>query len=448
MAKVQFAIEHGKGRSSVGSGSELVNMFAQRAPKGAKDSVYLLGTPGLSLFSMLATAGESVANLQPFGNDVVVISDVSTYLLFSDGTYQYLGAGLSGSVSAATNGTVVCAVNGTTGVVITTTSVSVITDPDFLPADTVTFIGGFFVFNRRGSGQYFISSLYGTDFDALDFATAESAPDDTIAVLALRREIWLMGENTVEVHTLTGGSFPFSPLTGVSINFGCASSFSARKVDQSIVWLSPDGIVYQSNGYAALRISTHEIEEEMKPLADQWATSFAWDYIEDGHQFYVLTMGTETFCFDFATRLWHKRSTISTGSHIAKTACRAFNKNLVGDATGRILEMSKTLNQDVDEDIVAIIGSIPYTANGQFFTVASFTIDSEVGNGGSATLEFSKTDGKTWSSRLLISLGLIGDHTRIAQWKRLGRHRDFRARIRLYGDVPRRISSTAEMKAG
>ena len=454
MAQVTLATSHGQGRSGVGRGGELINAFPQLAAEDAKAPAWLICAPGTALFKQLQTTGETVLAMEPaFTDRMVVVTDASIYSVQASGDYSVLGVGLPGPVSTAHNGQVAVVVNGVSGLVITQSAANVITDPDFLPADTVDFIAGYFVFTRsatNGAGQYFISGVYTTDFDALDFATAESAPDNLLAVVALRREIWLFGAETVEVHAVTTGTFPFQPLPGVSINHGCAAPLSAISVGQSVVWFSESGIIFQSIGYQALRISTHEIEEEIKALKADWANAYAWTYIEDGHEFYCLTVGeTATFTFDFATRRWHKRTSVGTdGRHIAKACASAFGKVFVGDTKGRIHELSTDYKTDVDGDVVMIVGSLPYERKDKrHFNTPTLTIDCEVGQGAGATLEHSDDDGNSWSSRLSISLGALGEHNRVARWTRLGTSRRKRFRLRLYGDARKRMATTAELGA-
>lgn len=447
--RAPLVFAHGRGRSFVGGGGELVNAFLQAAPEGAKDPAHLISCPGSVIFSTMIFDDEKLAALQPaFGDKVVAITDQSTYVVSSDGTRTRLGAGLSGRVSTATNGDTVAAVNGTTGYWITESAVSVISDPDFEPADTVDFLAGFFIFNRKGTGQYFISNVYSTDIDALDFATAESAPDDTVAVVVVRRELWLLGTSSVEVHSLTGGTFPFSALTGVAITFGCVAPYSALAVDQSVCWLSPNGIVYRSAGYSAQRMSTHEIEEELQSLRASWADAFAWTYIEDGHQFYVLTVGDQTFAFDFSTRLWHKRRTIGETRYAANCACDAFDKTLIGDDKGRILELSRDYDTDPDGAIIIEIGSLPLRFPRES-SVYEYEVDAEVGNGGTATLQVSEDDGHTWSDKIDADLGATGDYRKRLLWTNLGSFdRDFRTRIEISGPFRKRMAAAAEVMVG
>lgn len=410
---------------------------------------WLVGVPGTSLFTQLIFDDETISAIQlAFGDKAVVITDVSTYVVSQDGMYSRIGGGLPGRVSTASNGAQVVAVNGAAGLVITETTETVISDPDFSPANTVAFQGGYFVFDRKGSGQIFASGIYdGAAFDALDFATAESNPDQTVAVAAVRREIWAFGQRTVEVFSLAASTaFPFAPLPGVSISFGCVAPHSAIPVDQSMCWLSPDGIVYQSQGYQPLRISSHEIEEELKTIRSEWPEAFAWTYIEDGHQFYMLTVGGQTFGYDFATREWHKRKSAGREGHIANACATVLGRILIGDDRGRLLEMSRDFTSDTGQAVIVEIGSLPIGEGTDWFTVNSFEIDAVVGVGGVAQLAYSDDDGATWSSWLDADAGAVGRHMKRLQWRRLGHHLDLRIRLRMAGDHKKRFSTTGDIR--
>lgn len=440
--KANFVMSHGLGRSAVGRGSELINGFAQKAAQGAKERAYILGAPGTELFTLL-DATEKVAALIPAFDKLIAVTDKSTYLVDSDGTSTRLGDGLYGQVDIAYNGTVCVAVNGYVGIEISETAVTQITSANFYGADRVWFIDGYFVFNRKDTGQYFISGLYNTEFDGLDFATAESSPDNIVSIVAIRREVWLLGRDNVEVHYNSGASFPFARMQGVSINYGCASPMCATAAGNSVLWLSDQGIVFQSSGYSEIKISTHEIDEEIAALSDDWSTAYATTYIEDGHEFYLLTIGLHTFCYDLATQMWHKRSNFTYGRHIANCMAHVFNKNIVGDDEGRLLTMSRDLYQDVDDPLIMVMGSITYSDNNEFRTVDSFEVDGDVGAGGESTLEYSRDDGKTWSDRKEASIGAVGHYSARLKWRRLGRARSKRFRLRVYGNHSRRFSTTA-----
>jgi hypothetical protein len=67
---------------------------------------------------------------------------------------------------------------------------------------TVTFLDGYFVFSINGASndRFYITNLFqGTTVGGLDWAAAEGDPDILQAVIADRRDLYLMGKKTLEV---------------------------------------------------------------------------------------------------------------------------------------------------------------------------------------------------------------------------------------------------------
>ena len=54
--------------------------------------------------------------------------------------------------------------------------------------------------------------------------------------------------------------FPFRRAAGGVIDGGTTSPMSVARADNSLWWLGVDGLVYRSNGYNKVRVSTHAIE--------------------------------------------------------------------------------------------------------------------------------------------------------------------------------------------
>src|SRR2546430_2312013 len=84
--------------------------------------------------------------------------------------------------SRACNGIVVMLVTGPEGYVVTPnagtpalSTVVPISAAAFAGADKVDYMDGYFVFNKRGTGQFQITGLLTTSVDPLDFATAEGS---------------------------------------------------------------------------------------------------------------------------------------------------------------------------------------------------------------------------------------------------------------------------------
>ncbi|KKL66623.1 hypothetical protein LCGC14_2143130, partial [marine sediment metagenome] len=226
-------------------------------------------------------------------------------------------------------------VDGTNGWIYDTTNgLRQITDEDFFSADVVDFQDQYFVFNRAGTGQFFLSNLNaGSVYTATDIATAEGDPDRLVALISNRRELWLFGAETIEIWYNSGNAdFPFSRFEGGFLERGCAAAFSIAEDDNSIFWLAEDRIFYRAEGYTPQRISQHGIEEALrkyKVVSD----ACAFIYTMGGHKFYVCTFAAEdaTWVYDITTGLWHERRSDGMGRWRVSVYADAFGKHLVGD---------------------------------------------------------------------------------------------------------------------
>jgi hypothetical protein len=345
----------------------------------------------------------------------------------------------SGTVSMADNGLMVAIVDGLEGYRFTlaTDLFETIVDPDWPRADVIAFQDGYFVLNDVGTGTFFITSLYSTDVDPLDFASAEGAPDDLISLICDHREIWLFGDNSTEVWFNSGAAdFPFERINGAFIEQGCAAAHSVAKADNSVFWLSRDkrgqGHVMRAQGYQPQIVSTRAVEFAI----DSYSTiddAIAYTYQQEGHTFYVLTFPTAnaTWCLDVTTGLWHERMYWdgAENRHRGNAYAFAFGRHLVGDHTnGKIYELDLDTYTDDGAEIRAIRRTQHQHAQGRRLFWASLQIDIESGVGlvtgqGSdpqMMLRWSDDGGKTWSSEHWRDMGAIGEYARRVIWRRLG----------------------------
>jgi len=328
--KIPFATQSYQARSLPLSAQRVVNLFAEAAPQDARSPVVLYGTPGLTLFGTIGTG--PIRGLHVMGTTLYAVSGDQLFSVSSSGTGTLLGnlagrARTSGPVDMADNGRQLVVVNDGRGTVYDGTILEAITDPDFPRASSVSYVDGYFLFTRRDSGQWFISNLLeATAYDALDFATAETYPDNLVRVFTDHREVWLFGVKSIEVWSNTGGAdFPFQRISGAVLERGCAAAGSVAKMDNSVFWLGDDGIVYRAAGYQPQRVSTHAIEHAIEGYATL-ADALAFTYSQEGHSFYVLTFpDAATWVYDASTQLWHEReSRDSEGRGLARWRVNAY----------------------------------------------------------------------------------------------------------------------------
>lgn len=235
----------------------------------------------------------------------------------------------------------------------------------FHGGDRVDCTDGFFILNVPGTNQWYCSlenvsfaNLTGTvntdavaaAFYDLAIATKSGNADPLAGVIAMRLEPWLLGTDTSEVWQDAGASpFPFVRIPGVFIEHGCVAKYSIAKQDLSVYWLSKDRqgqtIVLMGNDYAARRISTHAIEQQMQGYATV-SDAVGMTYQQLGHTFYVLTFpaADATWAYDVGENLWHEEVWTDDNGvehrHRAAAMAAVYGENVCGDwQTGALYRM-------------------------------------------------------------------------------------------------------------
>lgn len=429
------------------SGNELLVNVYPRATTGGKYPFNLINTPGLAFFCELPTG--PVKGLHQNGTRAFAVTQTKMYEIYRDGSYKELGdVDLKGRVEMEDNGNQIVMVDGFRGYFYdsNTQKVSRITADGFYPASTVTYQDGYFIFDRRGTGQFFISELLDVAFDPLDFATAEGQPDPLLAVLSDHREVFMFGTESIEVWYNSGASdFPFERNQGAFIEKGCGARYSIAKQNNTIYFVGSDLMVYQMTGYTPVRISNHAVEKTLKGVG--LSDAFAYTYQDEGHLFYVLTIPERdlTWCYDISTGAWHVRQSYQFGRHQSNNAIFFDSKTLVGDfQSGRIYQMASNYYTDDGQPVVREF-VLPTVNNGrEFLTVDSLELDMTSGVGiiqgqgddPQARLEFSKDGGKTWSNSKFARIGRMGEYLTRVKWNRLGVARQFIFKVRVSDPVP------------
>lgn len=434
----------------------LVNYYAEIQPEDAKAPLPLFGTPGIASFGTGGTG--PCRGAYTFGGTAYAVMKDTLYSVSSTGTMTSIGvlADREQRVSFADNGDEMIMVDGVDGWTYDTTNgLRQITDSDFLGADTVDFIDGYFVLNRPGTGQFYLSNLNdGRDYLGTDIATAEGAPDNIVSVAALGREVWLFGERTIEVWFNTGASgFPFERISGAFVQRGCAARFSVAQDDNTLFWFGDDRTAYRAEGYRPARISTHAIENAWRQY-ETISDAFAFIYTDAGHKFWCLTFPTEdaTWVYDIATGLWHERKSQGIGRWRVNAYTYAYGKHLVGDYSANAIgEMSLETFQEYGNEMIAEATAPAIHADRKLLFHHLLEIHFEAGVGGSTDpqmwLDWSDDGGRTFSARKPArGLGKSGRFSTRARWLRLGRSRDRIYRLTM-SDNAKRVLISAHLEA-
>lgn len=449
----------------------LVNMYPELNELGTGregEVAHYLSTPGLELLIEVGTGPIRLVEEDPQGR-IFVVSGTKLYnVAFSGTVWSSTELGTlntsNGSVRCASNllangDCITVFVDGTDS--YTFENVSDVESFDdyagrsYSQVDGATHvenIDGFFVFNKSGTNQFYVSEWGSFSVDPLDFASAEGDPDNIVAIVKNARDLWLINERTTEVFTNVGNpDFPFERVQGGFIQIGCVAPYSVAAIAGAVFWLGRDksgqGVVYAASSTQPQRISTHAIENVISQYAvDVLATADAYTYQDGGHTFYVLNFPESTWVFDLSTKLWHERAYNNEGvleRHRAQhhSFVSQYGFHLVGDyEDNRIYQMTNDYYKDDDQPIVRLRTAPHVNSELKRLFFKSLQLDIETGKGLSggvqgedpqAMLDWSDDGGHTWSNEHWASCGAIGNYKARVIWKRLGSARDrvFRVRI-------------------
>lgn len=335
---------------------------------------------------------------------------------------------------------------------------SEITAAGWLGSHTVEYLNGYFTFIDPSTQTFYVSALEdATSLDALEFATANSAPDRLIGQATVNQTLLLFGDISTEVWQETGNNvdFPLEKNLGIHIDVGLLAAFTVKDIDNTVYWLGRDergaGMVYRLENFRPVRVSTMAVEEKIQEAirdGNDVSQACAYTYQQGGHSFYVLQVpGLDTtWVYDIASRQWHERAEFVNGDyepHRGKYHAYCFGKHLIIGDDDIIYEYDPDANTNAGDVLVRDRVS-PHSATPSLDIVKYplFELDCTVGEGiaGQAAahiqLRYSDDGGYSWSNWRQASLGAIGERKARARFLRCGSARDRVWEIRISDDVP------------
>ena len=465
MQRIPIPLESYQHPSPPLSSKRLLNLLAEQEPTDARSQAILRSTPGLIQYITVGIGPIYALNAEMPGILYVVSGDHfyrCTFPPFPNARFEDMGfigpvqdPSMQFTIAVGNTAAVVCSPPNafTCG---HNPSGAIGGDPmeqlgGTFPADgasSVAQMDGYFAFSAyKDPANWFICQLMDpTNFDALDFASADAMPNVLRMVLGNGGEFWMMGQAGHEVWYDAGSSglettpgtsfFPFRRMPGAVIPHGLLTQKSVAKADGSVWWVGNDGIVYRSNGYKAQRVSTHAIEAIIEPT--DYALSYEWQ----GHTFYVITQANRTLIYNCATKAWHEQSSSGDGTAPwrAISATKFGGSYLLGDRySGKIyIPGDVALDDDIQVIRQAILPPIfTTTTAGSRAFCSRVEIEMESGGintPGPVTLEWSDDGGRTWTGGpRTMSAGTAEELRKRVYTTRLGSFRQRTFRITVHG---------------
>jgi len=457
------------GKSLIASAQRSINLYAEINELPKKDVPSTKPTPityyqfpGNELYSSPLTAGINRCLYRTSIGTVYTVIGPTIYLLQSNGAMIFVGSipDRASIVYMADNGLAVVIVDGSSegwAIDMATNDFGAIIDPSFYGADFVKFLDTFFVFNRPGTNQFYISLSMvdyalltaGTSFDPLDIAAKSGNADNIVTILVIQKNLWLIGELTTEPWIGTGAAdFYFQQIQGTFINHGCIAPFSSATTDVVGFWLMQDlqgkNIIMRTKGYDVEEVSTPYLVSQFNGY-ETTADAIGMLLQIGDHAFYILVFPTAniTWAMELSTGYWFQLAKWNTDTgqfdrFRANNCCFGFGFNLIGDyATGIIYKLNPNLATD-GGDNMKFVRTFIHMVGAEFERViyknASLNIEpgtstkpvesEDEDNEPEIFLSWSDDRGKTFGVPIAQSLGRQGEYLTDPQWNRLGYARD------------------------
>ena len=439
------------------SAQECTNWYPNIVQAAALSQETLLGTPGINQLTTTGTVvqqnrgGHVKAGIayEVNGDGLYIVNRI----IAGDGSETFTTTVLGtvegvGPVSMADNGTqLMVLVPGGKGYIYDETAGTPfleITDLDFTANGApqhVVFLDGYFAVTTD-SKKWIISALNdGMAWDALDFSTAESDPDEIVAPVVFRNKIFITGSETTEAfqNAPNGSGFPFIR-SNIFADKGCFAPFTLISAHNTFMMIgggtNESPAIWEFNGSSFSKVSTTAIDSVLSGFTkEEVSAAFSFSYADKGAYFIGFTVADFTIVYDVITKRWHERKSVVDNSDVrwrVNSLVTAYGRVLVGDSQdGRIGELSSDIYTEYGDNIRRVIATQPFSSMGRSVRLPSIelTIESGVGNADRpdpvVSMDISD-DGKTFTYERTRSMGKVGEYNRRAIWYRNGRSPRFR----------------------
>lgn len=449
-----------EGRSTNVAPEKAINLYYEQQTNGEQ----LVSTPGVVEWSDFGD-GEVRGSIDYNGNAWFVVGNKLYEVDANSGsTLRGTLTTSTGRVSMAHNGTrdganqQLMVVDGSAGWIWDNVAKTFtqITDSDYTNTTSVVYIDGYFIYAQIGTDRFWLTNLFdGTTIDSTDFTTAEGAPDKIQALVADNRELYVFGEETLEVFYNSGDpDQPFQRYQGGFKQTGCAAKFTPNRFDNTILWLTANergsGQVAALGGNNTPQIiSSPELDYQISTYS-RIDDAFSYVYQYQGNEFYTLVFPTEqkTWTLNARTKRWHQEGHVidDVFPNRVRYNCHTFahGKHLLGDVSnGKIYAIDRDSSTLAGARVPREVVTPILTEKERRIRLSSVQLDMQEGigdqnaaNDARVWLSYSKDGGKTFSDEIDADMGDEGQYKKRVLWRHLGQGRNWSFRIRTWTPNP------------
>lgn len=385
----------------------------------------IMRTPGLDLATEVADSGcRGVANWYVDGKGYFVIGQ-SLYQ-FDGVTATNLGAiaGSSDCVLSSGQISLVIIVKGGNGYTYNADDGLVqITDPDFLPCDSVDFMDGRHVFIPSDGSPAFYSDIDSSgSISPLSFFDAEELPDLNRFTINISNQLYIGGSQAFEVFRSSGdNTAPFIRREGGRVDVGYVGASVRYKDTFAFIGSRRD------QGYTICAMASGDVVELANSAIVELLNGFTKSQLEaatvDSFEFkkstfLVWTIADISIAFIDGQWIYLDSDLNGTESGPWRAVGGAFcnGRYYFGDReTGKIGRLSDSFSE-YESHTEYWLTTFARSERNSYFSVSSLEVDVLTGQGAETIGLSVSDDGRAWSDFNYLDLGDIGEYQRRIEW--------------------------------
>lgn len=319
-----------------------------------------------------------------------------------------------------------------------------VTDPDMGAVHGGCYLAGYWL-STDGTSIIATDLNDPTSVNPLRYGSAESDPDEIMAVARLKSELVAFGRHSVEFFSNIGGAgFPFSRIEGAQVSRGMIGRRAFAPLGESFAFVgsarNEAPAVYMLGAGTSAKISTREIDVMLSGYGDDALSSmYVESRTEKGHQHLLIHLPDVTLCYDLAASqaaeepVWFRLSSavVGTSRYRARGFVRCYDRWIVEDPLSSSLG---AMTSDVGSHYGSHVGwqfdtLVIYNQSkgAAIHEIELVALPGRVAFGDAPVVWTSYSeDGETWSMERPTPAGAQGNRRARIAWRRQGRIRGYR----------------------
>jgi hypothetical protein len=285
----------------------------------------------------------------------------------------------------------------------------------------------------RGSGQIFDVSNAGlpATINGLNYASAESYPDNLLVPYGWRETLYLFGEQSTELWWNSGtGNPPFDKVQGSGLGIGLGAIHSIAETPDNLYFLGSDRQFHGLTPGTSTVDTVINLPTLARELEDYLVVSdcIGWTMQLEGQWFYAATFPTQDITWAYPVGgEFFEWGVGSKGRCLSDSYAKAFNRHLAASSTnGDLYELDADTYTDAGAPVIRTRDSAPiYSgligAEGKEFEINSLELSLETGVGllsgqGSdprVMVSVSRDGGRTFGTERMLRAGRLGEYTEV-----------------------------------